>query len=222
MPVRSSDRKLSFSTLATSDAETDQIFILRSTSDPSAVSNHHSPKKKKRKKKAKKSVLRDDSVESSEIERVIDRDGAAIDNCSSADGFSVNNYSYTILETVPTVVVPELSEGRGSDYSVRTVALGAHLRQRSVNVAANGGIEAEAVAPTVMAVGSVEHGGSEIAEKESERVNEADLKLDQQQQRPYEMNGRTLEKEESLDWKKVMAEDPSCKWICIFLLYDSI
>ncbi|CAI9096812.1 OLC1v1033033C2 [Oldenlandia corymbosa var. corymbosa] len=217
MPLRIADRKLSFSTLATYDADSDEFLIRRSASDPSSVlppagaSTHHSPKKRKKKKKTKKSLIENDSLSlPPKVDRVTESNGEAIDRCSPTDGFSLNNYSYTFVETTPTIVVPEVLERRGDGYSVRTsITRSPHLRQRSVNLAVNGINESEPAASSVTSLGSVEcknstNAGGEIVEKEIERGNEADLIP----QRTFEMNGRTLEKEESLDWKKVMAEDP--------------
>lgn len=204
MPVKSSQRKLSFSTLTTVDAQSDDVAsIPPSISDPSAsfstvgdgaVLDH---KKRKKRKKIKKSGN----------DKVPDRDGEAIDR---RHGFILDKYSCTVVETYPKVVpaAEEEAERRGSDCSVRTVHHSPHLRQRSVNF----------VTEEVTSLGSEVEGncngdkrnGGEI-ESKSFKEDEAESKLQEQQQQKQtvEMNGRNLEKEESLDWKKLMAEDPN-------------
>ncbi|CDP05543.1 unnamed protein product [Coffea canephora] len=207
MPLKSSQRKLSFSTLTTLEAQSDDVTsIPRSISDPSASSSTVGDgavldhKKRKKRKKIKKSGN----------DKVADRDGEAIDR---GRGFLLDKYSCTVVETYPKVV-PEAEEPerRGRDCSVRTVHHSPHLRQRNVSFVA------EEVTSGVTSLGSEvegncngdKHNGGEI-ESKSFKEDEAESKLqEQQQQKPtVEMNGRKLEKEESLDWKKLMAEDPN-------------
>ncbi|KAL3502095.1 hypothetical protein ACH5RR_036544 [Cinchona calisaya] len=207
MPLKSSERKLSFdfNTLTTFDAQSDDVLISLSISDDAhdGVSAH---KKKKKRKKSKKSILRNDSVSVPEID-VIDH---------RTDGFSVNSYSYSVTETTPAVlpdVSSELPERRGSDFSARTVNYSPQLRQRNASFVMNGGVEPEP--DQVTSLGSVEsinnsgEVGDKILEGERQRVEEVEWKLTEERRRQtVEMNGRKLEKEESLDWKKLMAEDP--------------
>lgn len=228
MPLKSSERKLSFNTLT---ALSDDVLISRSISDPSSSSSvlpHDAVsdnKKKKKKKKNKKSILRNDSVSVSEVDAV-DR----------TDGFRVDSCSYTIVETTPEVVVPEVSsevpERKGGECSVRIVNHSPQLRQRNVNFVMNGGnvgseAELEAAASAVTSLGSEEsrnsNGGGEVGDKSlegvRERTDEAESQLQEERRRStVEMNGRKFEKEESLDWKKLMAEDPIRKSVLDFFL----
>ena len=209
MPLKSSQRKLSFSTLTTLEAQSDDVTsIPRFISDPSASSSTVGDgavldhKKRKKRKKIKKSGN----------DKVADLDGEAIDR---GRGFLLDKYSCTVVETYPKVV-PEAEEPerRGRDCSVRTVHHSPHLRQRNVSFVA------EEVTSGVTSLGSEvegncngdKHNGGEI-ESKSFKEDEAESKLQEQQhQKPtVEMNGRKLEKEESLDWKKLMAEDPNRK-----------
>ncbi|XP_027147780.1 protein POLLEN DEFECTIVE IN GUIDANCE 1 isoform X2 [Coffea eugenioides] len=207
MPLKSSQRKLSFSTLTTLEAQSDDVTsIPRFISDPSASSSTVGDgavldhKKRKKRKKIKKSGN----------DKVADRDGEAIDR---GPGFLLDKYSCTVVETYPKVVpAAEEPERRGRDCSVRTVHHSPHLRQRNVSFVA------EEVTSGVTSLGSEvegncngdKHNGGEI-ESKSFKEDEAESKLQEQQhQKPtVEMNGRKLEKEESLDWKKLMAEDPN-------------
>ncbi|KAL3510375.1 hypothetical protein ACH5RR_029776 [Cinchona calisaya] len=185
MPLRSSERKLSFNTLTTFDAQSDDsVSISRLISDPSSILPIDAAKKKKKRKKTKKSTNFGD-------DKVADRDGEAIG--LRTDGFRVsdNKNSYTMVETSrPSVVVPEVLP-----EVLRTVTHSPQLRQRNVNFVMNRESETEAVTSLGSAV---ESNGGDI-ERKSLNEDEAESKLPEPR--------RKLEKEESLDWKKLMADD---------------
>lgn len=217
MALRSAGRKLSFDILTTSDAETDEVTLSRSISDPlqnGEAVERQSPRRKKKKKRARKSMMENYSIAEEAPETV--RDGGAMDQSFPAGGFRVKSYTHSVVETA---VVLEAPEGRGDRFVVCTATPSPRLRQRNVNLAMNGGTETEVVTSSVTSLGAEEsrsnfgyEDDNTIMKEGREAGSEAEVLQQQQQQRPVEMNGRNLEKEESLDWKKLMTGDLNRKF----------
>lgn len=121
------------------------------------------------------------------------------------------NYSCTVGTVTEAAVVPDVdNEG---DCAVRTVTQlpqFGELRQRNVGNVMNGGSE-----------DMVSEESGKKDEKVKEEIGEdrsagKEISSDQR----VELNGRKLEKEGTLDWKKLMAEDPNCKLILFFGFVD--
>ncbi|KAK4400124.1 protein POLLEN DEFECTIVE IN GUIDANCE 1 [Sesamum angolense] len=197
MALRSGGRKLSFDILAVADYEdamstTRTASLSRSISDPPALGDRAasspSRKKKKKKKNRKGKSLQDSFVISEDV----------ITEVSGINGDV--NYSCTVGTVTEAAVVPDVDNEGGS--AVRTVThlpQFGELRQRNVGNAMNGG-------STEMV--SEERGKDDEKVKEEtgeDRSAATEISSDQR----VELNGRKLEKEGTLDWKKLMAEDPN-------------
>lgn len=186
MALRSGGRKLSFEILTTSTSFEDDnnAFYYRSKSDIPILQNGGTPKspktnrRKRKNKGSKKKSLIDCSISEDSTELELDS------KCYSS-----------VVQTVvcEEVMVPEENSVAGTVSSVTGPEFfnGGELRQRSV----------------------VSCGGEEVGENAKEENNNGNIKeLDSSvagKQRP-EMNGnviRELESKESLDWKRVMADD---------------
>ena len=220
MALRSGGRKLSFEILSASNSfEDEENFFYRSNSDPihegTGVSQSESrTSRRKRKNKGSKkkkmmitSRIDEDPVTDKGIDSVFDDPARVIfENGSCPNGFDVNyqNYSMqsvvTVLEesvrTVPPVPESEFQNLRGDGHLV------GELRQRTVN--GSGGDEDD-VAGSQVDVNVAEESGTEVSSSGKQRS---------------EPNGgivKELDSAESLDWKRIMAEDPICE--CINLSY---
>ncbi|KAL8053066.1 hypothetical protein ABFX02_05G047800 [Erythranthe guttata] len=189
MALRSGGRKLSFDILAISqyDDVVAATSLSRSNSDPhgDGASSPTRRKKKKRRSRKGKTLL----------------DSSAVSEISAIDGDV--SYSCTTSTVTEAAVVPPDLDGESS-FAVTLPLVFGELRQRNVGSMANGGGSAE------MMMVSEESGCSkkddnvkeEIAEKQS-----GGEEIDSDQK--AELSGRKLEKEGTLDWKKLMAEDPN-------------
>ncbi|KAH6790368.1 hypothetical protein C2S51_005374 [Perilla frutescens var. frutescens] len=197
MALRSGGRKLSFDILATSEyddvtnaATADDAALFRSHSDPPSLQNGvaSSPPRKRKKKKSRKGK-------------------SSLCESSIAETSAINgdvNYSCTLSTVTEAAVVPEF------DSEVQTVTLesvfGA-LRQRNVGNGVNGGS---------VEVSSDDSGSSkkddiakeEVANNRSGAENRSGGDMETGQEGP-ELNGRKLEKDVTLDWNKLMAENPN-------------
>lgn len=83
------------------------------------------------------------------------------------------------------------------------------LRQRNVSSVVNGGDDEM---PMSLRIEESRNVNSDNKAKEEVDENQSVLKESNLNKRT-ETNGKKLEKEESLDWKKLMSEDQNCKWI---------
>ncbi|KAL6543871.1 hypothetical protein OROGR_010368 [Orobanche gracilis] len=196
MALRSRSRELSFDILAT---EYDDVMptasVSRSNSDPLALQDNTTTSPRKKKKKKKKSSRGKPLQDSS----VISENGAPEVFATEGDV----NYSCTESSIIGTAVVPDV-EGE-SNRKVLTVTLVSpfrELRQRNVANVMNGG-SAE--------MASEEKETSKKDSNVNEKIAEhwSSIKEINSEQR-MELKGMKLEKEGTLDWEKMMAEDPSC------------
>ncbi|PON67381.1 Membrane protein,Tapt1/CMV receptor [Parasponia andersonii] len=214
MALRSTERKLSYEILShSSSIEEDGPLFHRSNSDP--IRNHQSTtvsappmlNRKKRKKRKKPTTTTAIKVDSTIPEDPITENGREFctvwDNfafsvsgngesycCSNGEGYSVEKYvragSGGSVSTVTMVTEPGFQNVRGE------------FRQRSVNGGGGGGDGGlEDGASRVSNEGKVESGVEDVSSAGKQRS---------------EPNGTVLTKLEtadSLDWKRLMAEDPN-------------
>ncbi|CAA0811518.1 Protein POLLEN DEFECTIVE IN GUIDANCE 1 [Striga hermonthica] len=189
MALRSRRRELSFDILAT---EFDDVMptatVSRSISDPLALQSDavsYSPrrKKKKNKKKSTKTIPQDSVV------------------CGTSAINGDVNYSCTASTITEAAVLPDVeSEGNHRVYMVASPF--GELRQRNVGNAVNGGSVEIASEESVSSIND-----RNIKEETAEDVS--NVKEVNSEHRRVELNGRKLEKEGTLDWKRLMAEDSS-------------
>ncbi|MCD9640886.1 Transmembrane anterior posterior transformation protein 1 [Datura stramonium] len=207
MALRSTGRKVSFDILSTSilDDDHDSSSIatcLRSNSDPSPqllpIDDTTSPTRNRKKKRKKKKYKR--ITEHSTISEFSLTDGQP--DCSFPVGES-NGYCYSVSQSSSVVVCeehetlpPPMPHSNCSVSSVAGLPFG-ELRQRNVMV---NGVSEESV------------GSPQIVERECESVKELESRSNSRVEVDLNMDGiagRSLEKEVSLDWKRLMAEDPN-------------
>ncbi|KAK6146689.1 hypothetical protein DH2020_020558 [Rehmannia glutinosa] len=113
------------------------------------------------------------------------------------------NYSFTASTVTDTAVVPDVeTEGNGRVFTVTLASPFGELRQRNVGNVMNGGGSAEMASEES---GSTKKEGNVKEEVAENRSDGKEIKSDPR----VELNGRKLEKEGTLDWKKLMAEDPN-------------
>ncbi|KAL2509708.1 Protein POLLEN DEFECTIVE IN GUIDANCE 1 [Forsythia ovata] len=215
MGLRSEGRNLSFNILSVIGngdvSSTTASTLSRSNSDPPSLQNdaassptHTNRKKKKRKNKRGTISASSPISESSET-------NGDINYSSNIVGveYTSRKCSYTVVQTESTNVrVAEKSE---NDIAVSTATgttvvgppLFGELRQRNVSSVLNGGGD-----EMPMSVRGEVSANANNDNKVKEEVEESQsvLKESNLNQR-RENNGKKLEKEESLDWKKLMAED---------------
>ncbi|KAK7281967.1 hypothetical protein RIF29_10385 [Crotalaria pallida] len=212
MASRTTARKLSFRILNQTQEEQDDeeqhqfSSIHRTKSDPTQTSK----KKRKHRASKKKKNLLDPSnfipehsltdsqkpVNSNSVSDDLKRveEGAPLQNGRACNGFEINAISYSVAESVCTVAARE--DGNEFPASVREGFNFGELRQRAVNG------EGSTVAVAVIDDGEKHDGGAGggvVKATVATKPNE-----------PDRSNAVTkLEKEESLDWKRLMAEDPN-------------
>ncbi|KAK6146708.1 hypothetical protein DH2020_020577 [Rehmannia glutinosa] len=200
MASRSRGRNLSFDILAASEYDdvmpiTTAASVSRSNSDPPALQNDAasspSPRKKKKKKNRRGKTLQESSV----ISENVTYEASVINGDV--------NYSFTASTVTETAVVPDVeSEGNGRVFTVTLASPFGELRQRNVGYVMNGGGSAEMASEES---GITKKEGNVKEEVAENRSDGKEIKSDQR----VEFNGRKLEKEGTLDWKKLMAEDPN-------------
>lgn len=226
MGVRSGGRKLSFDILSetTSDDSDGEALFSRSNSDPirNHTHNHHqsdenyklSRKKRRRRKKTTpgtiESSIAEDSIAETSVELGSVTDGAGIAEVNAesycSNGLELNCQGYDVATVVCEV------NGGGSVSTVTTVVAespgfqnvrvdvfnSGELRQRNVNGGSIGGD-----------VGVVEDAASCVG---GEEKVESGAEVNSAGKQRNEPNGNVvtrLETAESLDWKRLMAEDPN-------------
>ncbi|KAL7149570.1 hypothetical protein ABFS83_05G050200 [Erythranthe nasuta] len=187
MALRSGGRKLSFDILAISqyDDVVAATSLSRSNSDPpgDGASSPTRRKKKKRRSRKGKTLL----------------DSSAVSEISAIDGDV--SYSCTTSTVTETAVAPPDLDGESSRAVTLPLVFG-ELRQRNVGSMANGGSAEMMVSEESGCSKKDDNVKEEIAEKQSDgKEIDSDQKA--------ELSGRKLEKEGTLDWKKLMAEDPN-------------
>ncbi|XP_015079972.1 protein POLLEN DEFECTIVE IN GUIDANCE 1 [Solanum pennellii] len=209
MALRSTGRKISFDILSTflsdDDYDYDSSIIptcLRSNSDPSPqiipIDDAKSPtgirKKKKKKKKHRRITEHSTISEFSVTDEELDRSFPVGE--FNAYCYSVAQSSSVVVCEEPEAMPPPMPHSSCSVGSVTGLPFG-ELRQRNVMV---NGVSEESV------------GSPQIAERESESVKELESRSNSRVEMDLNMDGiagRSLEKEVSLDWKRLMAEDPN-------------
>uniref|UniRef100_A0A5B7B1H1 Protein POLLEN DEFECTIVE IN GUIDANCE 1 n=1 Tax=Davidia involucrata TaxID=16924 RepID=A0A5B7B1H1_DAVIN len=225
MALRSTGRKPSFDILSASTSfEYDETSIYRSNSDPPVRENGDTSKssafesksnRRKRKNKASKKKkmmmecsISEESVTDKGIDSIFDQKRTVLENGYFTNELEVNCKNYSVQSVVcEEVTVPEESVGsactvfpvmepefqklQGSDGYL----VGA-LRQRNVNGSGGGGVEESM--PWID-----ESAKEETISKEMESAS------GKQRVEPNGNVVRKLETAESLDWKRLMAEDPN-------------
>lgn len=232
MALRISGRKLSFEILRNSpslEEEEEEEHEQHSKSDPTQTTNrnkkrkHRASKKKKNLLDPSNSIPEDPPADSQPLNsNSVSSDPHSkkkqppFENGRACNGFELNALSYC------AVVCEEVRapEGTAEESSVCTVAARedrsdfparvsggglegfnfGELRQRAVNGASSEDLTASTA---VVDDGAKDDGGGSGGAKGSvaEKPNEPDRKV-----------VTKLEKEESLDWNRLMAEDPNCEW----------
>ncbi|KAM5566943.1 protein POLLEN DEFECTIVE IN GUIDANCE 1 [Rosa sericea] len=185
MALRSGGRKLSFEILSrNSSPEEEAGLFYRSNSDPIRSSHDaaddHKPAAARRKRKKKKRTVVNCSIPESPT--------AADDETDVINGLEFN-YSQTVLCSVTTEVSdPEFQNNFGAP----------ELRQRTVNAGAGGGVVDETT-PS----GALEGEANAKEESGVEAAAAAPVA------KPNGNLVTKLQSAESLDWQRVMAEDPN-------------
>lgn len=242
MALRSAGRKFSFEILSgRTSVEEDEALLQRSASDPiqdrhsqsqsqsqfsaPAHSSRDKPNRKRRRKKKKTTLMMERTIpEDPIVEKRLDCVSAfsnsrsaspvsesAHGDCFRANGLGLNRQVYSVatvvcedgggnVRTVTKVAEPGFQNLRGEVLDHR------ELRQRTVN--GSGGCD-----------GDLEDAGSRVCDDRKEE-NSAELSSAAGKQRSAETNGSVapkLEPSESLDWRRLMADDPTCEFINQFL-----
>ncbi|KAM4119829.1 hypothetical protein ACJW30_03G088900 [Castanea mollissima] len=205
MSLRSDDRKLSFEILSnsTSFEEDESLFFYRSNSDP--IQNgvvvqsrpKPNPNRKKRKHKRKKPIHSESSIREDPIaEATLDPDTNRTNN--GLESNCMHSYSVESSSVCTVVAEPDFQNVRGDGFN-----FGA-LRQRSVSISGASDDAASRV------------GGDNEKEKEKEEKEEEESggEVSSAVKQRAEPNGSVgcsnkLETEKSLDWKRLMADDPN-------------
>lgn len=220
MALRSAGRKLSFEILRnnSSPEEDEETLIQRSISDPirnqfsvSASDDYTSqvkPNRKKRRKK-KKTIINSTIPEDPIVEKKRFDCDSVFDNSTSTNSVSEIVYVYS----VGTVVCEESggnvrTETKVAEPGFQNLRVGevfnhGELRQRTVNGSGSNDGVVEDVGSRVCNDGKVEN-SAESSSAGKQR---------------NELNGSLapkLEPAESLDWKRLMAEDPNCEFMISF------
>lgn len=171
--------------------------IARSSSDLPSLGDDAEPSTPKRKKRKKKKNRKGKTLQDSPV---------ISENVAASENYEINgdvSYSRTTSTVTEAVVVPDVDSTTVSAATLPSVY--GELRQRNVGNVMNGlGVE----------MVSEESGDFKKDDNVKEEVaeNRSTGKEVNSEQR-VEMNGRKLEKDGTLDWKKLMAEDPNCKSI---------
>ena len=203
MALRSDDRKLSFEILSRSMSleEDEALFFYRSNSDPiqngvvqSKTSEKKQSNRKKRKNKGSKKKKTIDFSSSSIPEDPIDSEIRESNISECTNGLELNRQSNFSVGSVCTVVTePDFPNVRGEGFNF------GELRQRSVGFAIGG-----------------DDAASRVGDNEKE---ESGVEVSSAAKQPnVSVVSNKLETAESLDWKRLMAEDPNCEPIWSFLI----
>ncbi|XP_019437156.1 PREDICTED: protein POLLEN DEFECTIVE IN GUIDANCE 1-like [Lupinus angustifolius] len=213
MALRNATRKLSFEILRQSlsfEENEEQSFIHRTKSDPTQTTNRNKKRKHKASKKKKNLLDPSNSIPENPLTDFqsfnsnsvsVDLNGEApLENGLACSGFEFNALSYSVTESVCSVAARE--DGSEFPTSAREGFNFGELRQRAVG----GGSYEDLIASTAAAAevvddagkcgGSDDSGGGLVASVAE--MNEPDRNV-----------VRNLVKEESLDWNRLMAEDPN-------------
>ncbi|KAF1893583.1 hypothetical protein Lal_00002076 [Lupinus albus] len=207
MALRTTTRKLSFEILNQSlsfENEQQQFsFIQRTKSDPTQTTSRNK-KRKQRASKKKKNLLDpsnsipeeplpdSDSFNSNSVSVDLKRE-APLENGRACNDFELNGLCYSVTESVCTVAARE--DGSEFPASAREGFNFGELRQRAVI----GGSSEDLKASTVVVAAVVDDGGK----------NDGGASVAVKPNEPDRNVVTKLMKEESLDWNRLMAEDPN-------------
>lgn len=210
--LRSGGRKLSFDVLTTTDSffDDDETFLLRSDSGPPI---HHgeggvTTKSSRRKRKHKGSKKKKKASEELDLNK-----------CGNSNGFIINSNCRSV-ETTTAVVYEEafVPPQEKSVYPViSSVRETPELRQRSSVASVGVGSSGEEAIPMYR----IDENVKEMDDSSwTGRVTAKEFDTELMMKQTAEMNvnghhgGRKLEKDQSLDWKRLMAEkDPNHKFL---------
>ncbi|XP_008220931.1 PREDICTED: protein POLLEN DEFECTIVE IN GUIDANCE 1 [Prunus mume] len=198
MALKSTGRNLSFDVLSRNgslDEEEEAIFY-RSNSDP-IQSNHHNndkPARRKRKKKKKNTTTTHSSIPEIPTNATVSNSFPHNSSSKNGETSGINgsglefSYSQTVLCPATTELSdPEFQKLRGT----------AELRQRPVNGSAGG------------VVGETQTTSSRIEADDKEDSGVEAGSVSKQRSEPNGNAVPKLQTAESLDWKRLMAEDPN-------------
>ncbi|XP_022865230.1 protein POLLEN DEFECTIVE IN GUIDANCE 1 [Olea europaea var. sylvestris] len=213
MGSRSEGRNLSFKILSVMEngdvSPTTTSTLSRSNSDPPSLQNdesssptHNNRKKKKRKNKRGTISASSPFSENSETNRKINYNILGVE-------YGSREFSYTVVQKESAI--ESVAEKSENDSAVSTATgtplvgppLFGELRQRNVSSVVNGGDDEM---PMSLRIEESRNVNSDNKAKEEVDENQSVLKESNLNKRT-ETNGKKLEKEESLDWKKLMSED---------------
>lgn len=212
--LRSGGRKLSFDVLASTASffgdDDDQTFLLRSDSGQpeTTKSNRKKRKHKASKKKKKKSIINQQQLDFNHNQNQNHCD-------TSSNGFIINSNCRSSIETTTAVVyeeafVPPEEKRVYPVISSSSVRQSPELRQRNSFCSGSG---EEMMYRIDENVKEVDDGISSVSSSK-----EFDTELMMKQTAEMNVNGhhvaRKLEKDQSLDWKQLMADkDPNHKFL---------
>lgn len=199
MALKSTGRNLSFDILSRNGSlDEEEAIFYRSNSDP-IQSNHHNndkPARRKRKKKKKNTTTTHSSIPESPTNATVSNSFPHNSSSKNGETSGINgsglefSYSQTVLCPATTEVSdPEFQKLRGT----------AELRQRPVNGSAGG------------VVGETQTTSFRIEAEDKEDSGVEAGSVSKQRSEPNGNAVPKLQTAESLDWKRLMAEDPNCE-----------
>ncbi|KAL0005161.1 hypothetical protein SO802_012722 [Lithocarpus litseifolius] len=209
MALRSDDRKLSFEILSKSMSfeEDESFFFYRSNSDP--IQNgvvvqskpNPNPNRKKRKHRRKKPIHPESSIREDPIaETTLDPDSSRTNGLESN---CMHSYSVESSSVCTVVMEPDFQNVRGEGFNF------GELRQRSVSISG----ASDDAASRVGGEKEKDKDKDKEKEKEEEEEEESGGEVSSAVKQRVEPNGSVgsnkLETEKSLDWKRLMADDPN-------------
>ncbi|KAI3729698.1 hypothetical protein L6452_18361 [Arctium lappa] len=209
--LRSGGRKLSFDVLATTDSffDDDETFLLRSDSGPpihqgeGGVTTKSSRRKRKHKGSKKKKKASDE---------------LDLNKCGNSNGFIINSNCRSFETTAVVYEEAFVPPQEKSVYPViSSVRETPELRQRSSVASVGVGSSGEEAIPMYR----IDENVKEVDDSSwTGRVTAKEFDTELMMKQTAEMNvnghhvGRKLEKDQSLDWKRLMAEkDPNHKFL---------
>nr|POE82839.1 protein pollen defective in guidance 1 [Quercus suber] len=208
MALRSDDRKLSFEVLSESMSfeEDESLFFYRPNSDPiqNGVVVQSKPKpnpnRKKRKHRRKKPIHSESSIREDPIaEATLDPDTS---RTTGLESNCMHSYSVESSSVCTVVTEPDFQNVRGEGFNF------GELRQRSVSISGASDDAASRVGGDNEKEKEKEKEKGE-KEEEEESGGEVSSAVTQRAKPNGSVGSNKLETEKSLDWKRLMAEDPN-------------
>lgn len=207
MALRSDDRKLSFEVLSESLSfeEDESLFFYRPNSDPiqngvvvqSKPKPNPNPNRKKRKHRRKKPIhsessIREDPIAEATLDPDTSRTAGLESNC-------MHSYSVESSSVCTVVTEPDFQNVRGEGFNF------GELRQRSVSLSG----ASDDAASRLGGDNEKEKEKEKDKEEEEESGGEVSSAVTQRAKPNGSVGSNKLETEKSLDWKRLMAEDPN-------------